>query len=63
MEKLLKIVEEFYEGKMQPAIQDLEVLDESPDGAVTCIRWKAPGGVITVKAIRTSSDVVITQLR
>lgn len=63
MEKLLKIVEEFYEGKPQPAIQDLEVLNESLDGAVTCIRWKAPNGVVTVKAIKTSGDTIITQLR
>lgn len=63
MEKLLKIVEDFYEGKPRPAIQDLVVLDESLDGAVTCIRWKAPSGVVTVKAIRTSGETVITQLR
>lgn len=63
MTNVLKIVEEFYEGTDQPAILDLEVLNESPDGAVTCLRWREPTGVITVKAIRTRDKVVINQLK
>jgi hypothetical protein len=60
-EEIENILNQFYSFN-RPDIQDLSVLDESPELGIVCIRWRADDQVITVKSILQGEERILNRL-
>lgn len=61
-EATIKVISLFYGGK-SPKIQDIQVLNWSPETEFISVRWKEGDRYITVKSFDYGVQKVITQLR
>jgi len=57
-----KLIDLFYNGN-SPKIQDMQVLNWSPETEFITLRWKEGDSCITVKSFDYGVQKVITQLR
>jgi hypothetical protein len=56
------ILDQYYDGVV-PDIKDLQILDESPDLGILCIRWRDGDRTVTVKSILHDGKLLLTELR
>ena len=61
-EEIENILTQYYSNN-NPVISDLQILDESLDAGILCVRWREEDTVITVKSIETDTGNIITQLK
>lgn len=61
-EQIERTLDQYYDWKT-PDIQDLQILEESPDLGIVCIRWRHDGKTITVKSILQDNRLLLTVLR
>ena len=63
MEELIeRILNQYYDWN-RPDIKDLQILDESPDLGIMCIRWRDDGKTFTVKSILQDNKLLLTELK
>ena len=60
--KIQNILDQHYDGAV-PDIKDLQILDESPDLGILCIRWRDGDRTVTVKSILHNGKLLLTELR
>lgn len=56
------ILDQHYDGVV-PDIKDLQILDESPDLGILCIRWRDGDKTVTIKSILHDGRLLLTELR
>jgi len=56
------ILDQYYDGVV-PDIKDLQILEESLDLGIMCIRWRDGDRTITVKSILQDGKLLLTELR
>ena len=61
-EQIERTLDQYYSSN-RPTIQDLQILEESPDLGIVCIRWRDNGKTITVKSILQDNKLLLTQLK
>jgi hypothetical protein len=57
------IISKYYDNAIPCEIKEVQVLSESPESGVTCIRWKKGRSTVTVKAIGHGDTIILTQLK
>ena len=63
MEELIeRILNQYYDWN-RPEIKDLQILEESLELGIMCIRWRHNDKTITVKSILQDSKLLLTELR
>jgi hypothetical protein len=63
MEELIeRILNQYYDWN-RPEINDLQILEESLDLGIMCIRWRDGNRTVTVKSILQDSKLLLTELR
>ena len=62
-EQIERTLDQYYDWNRPYVIQDLQILEESPDLGITCIRWRHRDKTITVKSILQDNKLVLTQLK
>ena len=63
MKEQIEFILDQYYDYARPDIKDIQVLDESPDLGIMCIRWRVGDTTITVKSILQDDKLVLTQLK
>jgi hypothetical protein len=57
-----KVIDQYYNYD-RPLVTDIQILDESLDAGILCIRWREGKGTVTVKSITTDVETIITELK
>jgi len=57
-----KVIDKYY-NQDRPLVTDIQILDESLDAGILCIRWREGKGTVTVKSITTNVETIITELK
>jgi hypothetical protein len=63
MKEQIEFILDQYYDYARPDIKDIQILDESPDLGIMCIRWRVGDKTITVKSILQDGKLVLTQLK
>lgn len=63
MEELIERILDQYYNWNRPEIKDLQILEESLDLGIMCIRWRDGDKTVTVKSILQDSKLLLTELR
>jgi len=63
MEEQIELILDRYYDFNRPEIKDLQILEESPNLGILCIRWREENGTVTVKAIFQDGKIIITELK
>lgn len=61
-EQIERILNQYYDWN-RPEIKDLQILEESLEIGILCIRWRAMDKTVTVKSILQDNKLVLTELR
>lgn len=61
-EQIERTLDQYYDWN-RPEIKDLQILEESPDLGILCIRWRVREKTITVKSILQDNTLLLTELR
>ena len=61
-EQIERTLDQYYDWN-RPEIRDLQILEESPDLGILCIRWRQDEKTITVKSILHDTTLLLTELR
>lgn len=61
-EQIERTLDQYYDWN-RPEIRDLQILEESPDLGILCIRWRQDEKTITVKSILQDTTLLLTELR
>jgi hypothetical protein len=61
-EQIERTLDQYYDWN-RPEIKDLQILEESPDLGILCIRWRHRDQTITVKSIQHDSKLLLTLLK
>jgi hypothetical protein len=61
-EQIERTLDQYYDWN-RPEIKDLQILEESPDLGILCIRWRHRDKTITVKSILQDNTLLLTELR
>lgn len=60
-DQIERTLDQYYDSN-RPEIKDLQILEESPDLGILCIRWRHRNKTITVKSILQDNKLLLTQL-
>ncbi|CAB4174882.1 hypothetical protein UFOVP1247_50 [uncultured Caudovirales phage] len=60
-EQIERTLDQYYDWN-RPEIKDLQILEESPEFGILCIRWRAMHKTITVKSILQDNKLLLTTL-
>jgi hypothetical protein len=61
-EQIERTLDQYYDWN-RPEIKDLQILEESPDLGIICIRWRDSDRTVTVKSILQDNTLLLTVLR
>jgi hypothetical protein len=61
-EQIERTLDQYYDWH-RPEIKDLQILEESPDIGILCIRWRHRDQTITVKSIQQDNKLLLTLLK
>ena len=61
-EQIERTLDQYYDWN-RPEIKDLQILEESPDLGILCIRWRHRDQTITVKSIQQDNKLLLTLLK
>jgi hypothetical protein len=61
-EQIERTLDQYYDWN-RPDIRDLQILEESPNLGILCIRWRQGDQTITVKSILQDTTLLLTELR
>jgi hypothetical protein len=62
-EQIERTIDQYYDCNRPYEIKDLQILEESPDLGILCIRWKHLDKTITVKSILQDNTLSLTVLK
>ncbi len=62
-EQIERTIDQYYDWNRPYEIKDLQILEESPDLGILCIRWKHRDKTITVKSILQDTTLSLTVLK
>lgn len=63
MEEQIELILDQYYDFNRPDIKELQILDESPELGILCIRWRVGTETITVKSITQDNKLLLTRLK
>jgi hypothetical protein len=63
MKEQIELILDKYYDYARPDIKDIQILDESPDLGILCIRWRVGTETITVKSITQDNKILLTRLK
>ena len=63
MEELIERILNQYYNWNRPEIKDLQILEESLELGIICIRWRDADKTVTVKSILQDSKLLLTELK
>jgi len=61
-EQIERILNQYYDWN-RPEVKDLQILEESLDLGIMCIRWRDGDKTVTVKSILQDGKLLLTELR
>ena len=63
MEEQIELILDQYYDFNRPDIKELQILGESPELGILCIRWRVGTETITVKSITQDNKLLLTRLK
>lgn len=63
MEELIERILNQYYNWNRPEIKDLQILEESLELGIICIRWRDADQTVTVKSILQDNKLLLTELK